>query len=182
MSRSWHNLQGGPKAESPRMSHIAAYLEVFGYARSSSGGGERGRPRRGLRGARHEAWTGSRNGGAPAGAVACRCHDTRPPLVEAAVVLGLLQGTFEWLPVSSQGIIVVVHSLLFDGEIAEGIGYSLWLHIGTVPSVLVAFRKGDRADRWRGAVPAPQAVSAGGLPPRLHGGQRRGLGCRWSSI
>ncbi len=61
--------------------------------------------------------------------------------MEAAVVLGLLQGTFEWLPVSSQGIIVVVHSLLFDGEIAEGIGYSLWLHIGTVPSVLVAFRK-----------------------------------------
>ena len=61
--------------------------------------------------------------------------------MEKAVVLGLLQGTFEWLPVSSQGIIVVVHSLLFDGEIAEGIGYSLWLHIGTVPSVLVAFRK-----------------------------------------
>ena len=61
--------------------------------------------------------------------------------MEAAVVLGLLQGTFEWLPVSSQGIIVVVHSLLFDGEIAEGIGYSLWLHIGTVPSALVAFRK-----------------------------------------
>ena len=61
--------------------------------------------------------------------------------MEAAVVLGLLQGTLEWLPVSSQGIIVVVHSLLFDGEIAEGIGYSLWLHIGTVPSVLLAFRK-----------------------------------------
>ena len=61
--------------------------------------------------------------------------------MEEGVVLGLLQGTFEWLPVSSQGIIVVVHSLLFDGEVAEGIGYSLWLHIGTVPSVLVAFRK-----------------------------------------
>ena len=56
------------------------------------------------------------------------------------VVLGLLQGTFEWLPVSSQGVIVAVHSLVFDGEIAEGIGYSLWLHIGTVPAVLVAFR------------------------------------------
>ena len=61
--------------------------------------------------------------------------------MEAAVVLGLLQGTLEWLPVSSQGIIVAVHSLLFEGEIAEGIGYSLWLHVGTVPSVLVAFRK-----------------------------------------
>ena len=58
-----------------------------------------------------------------------------------AVVLGLLQGIFEWLPVSSQGVIVAVHSILFDGEIAEGIGYSLWLHIGTVPSVLVVFRK-----------------------------------------
>ena len=61
--------------------------------------------------------------------------------MEEAIVLGLLQGIFEWLPVSSQGVIVAVHSLLFDGEVAEGIGYSLWLHIGTVPSVLVAFRK-----------------------------------------
>ena len=58
-----------------------------------------------------------------------------------AVVLGLLQGTFEWLPVSSQGVVVAVHSLVFDGEIAEGLGYSLWLHVGTVPSVLVVFRK-----------------------------------------
>ena len=58
-----------------------------------------------------------------------------------AVVLGLLQGIFEWLPVSSQGVTVAVHSLVFDGEIAEGFGYSLWLHVGTVPSVLVVFRK-----------------------------------------
>ena len=58
-----------------------------------------------------------------------------------AVVLGLLQGVFEWLPVSSQGVIVAVHSLVFDGEIAEGFGYSLWLHLGTVPSVLLVFRK-----------------------------------------
>ena len=61
--------------------------------------------------------------------------------MEEAVVLGLLQGIFEWLPVSSQAITVAVHSLVFDGEIAEGFGYSLWLHIGTVPSVLVVFRK-----------------------------------------
>ena len=61
--------------------------------------------------------------------------------MEEAIVLGLLQGIFEWLPVSSQGVIVAVHSLLFDGEVAEGIGYSLWLHIGTVPSVLLVFRK-----------------------------------------
>ena len=63
------------------------------------------------------------------------------PLVEEAVVLGLLQGIFEWFPVSSQGVTVTVHSLVFDGEIAEGFGYSLWLHVGTVPSVLVVFRK-----------------------------------------
>ena len=61
--------------------------------------------------------------------------------MEAAVVLGLLQGTLEWLPVSSQGVTVAVYSLVFDGDIPEGIGYSLWLHAGTVPSVLVAFRK-----------------------------------------
>ena len=61
--------------------------------------------------------------------------------MEEAVVLGLLQGIFEWLPVSSQFITVAVHSRVFDGEIAEGFGYSLWLHVGTVPPVLVVFRK-----------------------------------------
>ncbi len=61
--------------------------------------------------------------------------------METAIILGLLQGALEWLPVSSQGAIVAVHSLVSDGGIPEGIGYSLWLHVGTVPSVLVAFRK-----------------------------------------
>ena len=54
-----------------------------------------------------------------------------------AVLLGLLQGTLEWLPVSSQGAIATVFLVL---DRPEGLGFALWLHVGTVPSVLVAFR------------------------------------------
>ena len=60
--------------------------------------------------------------------------------MDQAVVLGLLQGTLEWLPVSSQGVVAAVYTLVFGGDADEAISYSLWLHIGTVPSVLLAFR------------------------------------------
>ena len=60
--------------------------------------------------------------------------------MDQAVVLGLLQGTLEWLPVSSQGVVAAVYTLVFGGDADDAISYSLWLHIGTVPSVLLAFR------------------------------------------
>ncbi len=60
--------------------------------------------------------------------------------MEKAVILGLLQGTLEWLPVSSQGIVAAVYTLVFGGDADDAVSYSLWLHAGTVPSVLLAFR------------------------------------------
>ncbi len=58
-----------------------------------------------------------------------------------AVILGLVQGIFEWLPVSSEGLVAAVHTLLYDTELDEGIGFALWLHLGTAPAALVALRK-----------------------------------------
>lgn len=58
-----------------------------------------------------------------------------------AVLLGLLQGISEWLPVSSEGVVAATYSYINDAPLSEGVGYALWLHVGTVPSVLVAFRR-----------------------------------------
>ena len=60
--------------------------------------------------------------------------------MDQAIALGLLQGTLEWLPVSSQGIVAAVYTLVFGGDADDAVSYSLWLHAGTVPSVLLAFR------------------------------------------
>ena len=58
-----------------------------------------------------------------------------------AVILGLLQGTAEWLPVSSEGAVTAVYSFFFDRTLSEAVAYALWLHIGTVFSVLIVLRK-----------------------------------------
>ena len=57
------------------------------------------------------------------------------------LLLGVVQGLTEWLPVSSEGVVTAVRDMLVDSSLGESIFYSLWLHLGTVLSVLVAFRK-----------------------------------------
>jgi len=58
-----------------------------------------------------------------------------------AIVLGVLQGVFEWLPVSSQGQVMGV-GIAFLGMSAEAAkDYSLFLHTGTLLSAIVFFRK-----------------------------------------
>ena len=59
----------------------------------------------------------------------------------AAVLLGVLQGVFEWLPVSSEGVVSASYSFFFDKSFEDAVQFALWLHIGTVPSVLVVFRR-----------------------------------------
>ena len=60
--------------------------------------------------------------------------------LEAALLLGLLQGILEWLPVSSEGVVAAVHSLVYGGDLGESVEYALWLHAGTVPAALLALR------------------------------------------
>lgn len=57
------------------------------------------------------------------------------------IILGLLQGTLEWMPVSSQGVVALSYSLLMDQPISDAVGYALWLHGGTALSAAVAFRR-----------------------------------------
>jgi len=56
-----------------------------------------------------------------------------------AILLGLVQGLSEFLPISSSGHLVLVAHILNFQE--EGIAFEVFVHFGTLLSVFVAFRK-----------------------------------------
>ncbi|MGI6335159.1 MAG: undecaprenyl-diphosphate phosphatase [Minisyncoccales bacterium] len=55
------------------------------------------------------------------------------------VLLGALQGIFEWIPISSQGLITIFSSFIVTD--INSIDFSLFLHLGTMFAVLIFFRK-----------------------------------------
>ncbi len=57
-----------------------------------------------------------------------------------AIVLGILQGIFEWLPISSQGQVTVAATQLFGIAAEKALDYSIYLHIGTLISAIAYFR------------------------------------------
>ena len=62
-----------------------------------------------------------------------------------AVILGIVQGIAEFLPVSSSGHLVIAGELLnqFGGTsvLTESVTMSISLHFGTLLSILVVYRK-----------------------------------------
>ena len=76
-----------------------------------------------------------------------------------AALLGLIQGLTEPLPVSSQGVVTVVNAWLFDATLTDSVSFSLWLHMGTTLSVVVAFRR-DVAAVFRDTLSRPTRPTA----------------------
>jgi undecaprenyl-diphosphatase len=67
-----------------------------------------------------------------------------------AIVLGIVQGLTEFLPVSSSGHLIVVPALLgWDDPVIESLAFSVMLHVATLLALLLYFR----AD-WLRLVPA----------------------------
>ena len=60
-------------------------------------------------------------------------------LVEA-IVIGVLQGITEWVPISSEGVITVILSSIFGKTPGQALAFGLWLHLGTAFAGLVYFR------------------------------------------
>jgi len=57
------------------------------------------------------------------------------------IIMGILQGLLEWLPISSQGNIILFMVSIFGMNEIEALRLSVCLHAGTLLSVLVYFRK-----------------------------------------
>ena len=55
-----------------------------------------------------------------------------------AIVLGIVQGVTEWLPISSSGHLVIMQSLF---GLEPPVFFDLMLHVGTLFAVIVYFRK-----------------------------------------
>jgi undecaprenyl-diphosphatase len=58
-----------------------------------------------------------------------------------AIFLGIMQGLFEWLPISSQGQIAALSIQFFGVPAEQAIEYAVLLHAGTLLSAIVYFRK-----------------------------------------
>ncbi|MFX0067788.1 MAG: undecaprenyl-diphosphate phosphatase [Promethearchaeota archaeon] len=56
------------------------------------------------------------------------------------LLLAILQGLIEWLPISSEGQSVLFLTSLLGIEPAVAISIALWLHIGTVGAVIIFYR------------------------------------------
>lgn len=58
------------------------------------------------------------------------------------IILGIIQGITEWLPISSQGVIILVKTNFFGSHgIESAIKDALCLHLGTFLAALIYFRK-----------------------------------------
>ncbi|MEM4576056.1 MAG: undecaprenyl-diphosphate phosphatase [Candidatus Nezhaarchaeales archaeon] len=56
------------------------------------------------------------------------------------IILGVIQGVAEWIPVSSQGIISLI-LLHFGISPNEAVNLAIWLHAGTLLAAVLYFRK-----------------------------------------
>ena len=52
-------------------------------------------------------------------------------MIWEAIILGILQGIFEWLPISSRGNLVLLMVPLLGIDKSEALNLSMLLHIGT---------------------------------------------------
>ena len=56
------------------------------------------------------------------------------------IIISIIQGIIEWLPISSQGNIIILMSEVFDYNIENALKLSIILHLGTLISACIYFR------------------------------------------
>ncbi|MDW8359910.1 MAG: undecaprenyl-diphosphate phosphatase [Candidatus Caldarchaeum sp.] len=58
-----------------------------------------------------------------------------------ALLLGVLQGLAEWLPISSEGLTTLVVKTVYGQSFERALGTSIWLHVGTLLAACLYFRR-----------------------------------------
>ncbi|HEY9246478.1 MAG TPA: undecaprenyl-diphosphate phosphatase, partial [Candidatus Methanoperedens sp.] len=56
------------------------------------------------------------------------------------ILIGILQGILEWLPVSSKGVEALIMVKFFNKTLSEALVLALWLHIGTLLAAVVYYK------------------------------------------
>ena len=62
------------------------------------------------------------------------------PMIEY-IIIAILQGLFEWLPISSSGQVMIVSISIFGIPPEQAFSLSIWMHLGTTIAVLIKLRK-----------------------------------------
>ncbi len=57
------------------------------------------------------------------------------------IIIAILQGLFEWLPISSSGQVMIVSVNFFGIPPEQAFSLSIWMHLGTTIAVLIKLRK-----------------------------------------
>ncbi len=75
-----------------------------------------------------------------------------------AVILAIVQGVTEWLPISSSGHLALAQHLL---GLEVPVAYDLWLHVGTLLAVIVYYRR-RLLDMTKAVLAGPKAAKEAG--------------------
>ncbi|MCL7414224.1 MAG: undecaprenyl-diphosphate phosphatase [ANME-2 cluster archaeon] len=62
-----------------------------------------------------------------------------------AIVLGIIQGIFEWLPISSEGQSMLILLNAFHMNVEEALSFAIFMHLGTSFAVMIKFWKEFRS-------------------------------------
>ena len=56
------------------------------------------------------------------------------------IIIAIIQGIFEWLPISSSGQVMIISTNFFGISTEDAFSLAIWLHLGTAIAVLLKFR------------------------------------------
>ena len=62
-----------------------------------------------------------------------------------AIILGIIQGIFEWLPISSEGQSMLILLNVFQMNVEEALSVAIFMHLGTSFAVMIKFREEFRS-------------------------------------